>query len=498
MSTTGNAPSAGGWTPRLALSTFVMIMIYEATALGFTVVSTALPVVSKEFQTTQGGWLITGFILGGAISCPVVAKLADLYGKRHVMACCLMVGLLGAILATAAPTFGVLIAGRSLQGVVIAAAFLTYSLMRDVFPIKILPMASALSMTGIGFFSIGAPFLIGWLLDSFGWRVLFGLDVVWIAILAPLLIATTRESPVRYRSRIDWLGALLFGFGLSIVLAGVSLGSTWGWLTFRTLGCILLGLLLLGGFALRSLTVFEPIVNLRMVAGRAILLVVVTSVASQSMAGVYASMSAIIAQTPRAAGGDYGLGLTALQYGLLSAPQALFMVLGGLVVGRMTNRWGGAALMNVGMVVMIGAAVLIGFANGTYAGMLAGGVVFGFAMGLTFGAVPSLVMSATTPENQASIAGMVQVCYNTGGAVTPVILFVLLGNYVAFSADGFVVYSAAGFATGGIFMIVVLVVALVLALTVLRRRRDQSMITEDVQAVPVGAVAGDPTGPGAR
>ncbi|MFD0661744.1 hypothetical protein [Thermocatellispora tengchongensis] len=53
MSTTNTAAEAGGWTPRLVLSTVTMVMIMEGTALGYGLVNTALPAITTHFKTDQ-------------------------------------------------------------------------------------------------------------------------------------------------------------------------------------------------------------------------------------------------------------------------------------------------------------------------------------------------------------------------------------------------------------------------------------------------------------
>jgi len=480
MSTTGTGTTTEGWTLQRALSTFAMVMIIEATALGFTIVSIALPQITQHFQTAQGGWLITGFVLAGAVLCPLVGKLADVYGKRRLMVVCLLVGFVGAVLATVAPTFGILILARLLQGAVLPTMFLSYSLMRDVFPVRILPLATAISMTGMGVFSVIMPFVVGRLLDGLGFRALFAFDIVWIAVLTPVLILTTPESSVRNRTKIDFLGGGLLGIGLGVLLLGVSMGSTWGWGSPATLGSIAAGVAMLVAFVLRALNYSAPIVDLRLFASRAVLLAAVTAAATYSMTGVYSSMAAIIAQTPREVGGDYGLGLSAFQFGLLAAPQALLMVLGGVVVGKLINRIGAANLMYLGLSLLIVAGLLIGFNHGSWPALMTAGMVMGLGTGLSYGAVPALVISATTAKNQASIASMVQVTYSSFSSITPVVLFMILGSYVTFASDGFVVYSSAAFETGGLYMVGVLVVLLLLGATVLRRHREDTMLREPV------------------
>lgn len=470
MNITARSAGGGGWTPSLVLSTIVMMMICEASALGYIIVSTGLPAITAEFQTTQGGWLLTAYILAGGVVGPLAGKLADIYGKRRMMLVVLGIALVGAVLATWAPTFTVLIVGRFLQGTVTAATFLVYSLMRDVFPKRILPLAISISITGVGVFSVGTPFLVGWLLDSYGWRGLFTFDIFWIAALAPLLILTTKESPVRVPSKVDFLGAGLLGAGVALVLIAVSNAPTNGWVSLFTIGLGGLGLVLVAAFAVVSLRRAEPLVDLRVFTRKPVLLAAITAGCAYGMAAAYSSVVPLLAMIPRAAGGDYGLGLTAMGYSVISAPSALLIVLGGAMVGTLVVRVGGVRLMTTGLLLMGAAGVLASFRHDTVADLLISGLVFGLGSGLCYGSVPNLVVAATPADKQGSIAGMVSVVQGTLASIAPVVLFVILATGATPLPGGRFVYTSTAIQYGLWFMAGIAVIAVLLISTVLRSR----------------------------
>lgn len=468
MSNSARLTTGAGWSPPLVLSTIVMVAILEATALGYTIVTTALPAITTDFRTTQGGWLLTAYILAGAVLSPLCGKLADVYGKRRVMLGALGVGLIGAVIAATAPTFEILVLGRALQGTVIATMFLTYSLMRDVYPPKVLPMAASISTTGVGLFSIGMPFLVGWLLDTWGWRGLFAFDILWILLLGPLLVLTTPESPVRVRSRVDYLGAVMLGGGLAAVLSAVSLARTLP--ATATLALVVIGVVLLVVFARVALRRREPLVDLRVFARKPVLLAAVTAASTYAASAVFASVSPLVSMTPRTAGGDYGLGLSAFGYSAVSAPQALLTVLGGMAVGLLIGRAGGHRLMTLGLLLMAGGALLASFWHDTVFQMAAAAVIVGLGTGLCYGAIPNLVIAATPADQQGSIAGMVQVFQGSFASAAPVVLFVILAAGARPTPAGGFVYSSAVMQQGLWFMVAVALTGAVLAMTVLRSR----------------------------
>jgi MFS family permease len=472
MNATERPTTEAGWSPPLVLSTIVMIAILEATALGYTIVTTALPAITTEFRSTQGGWLLTAYILAGAVCSPLAGKLADVYGKRRIMLGALGVGLVGAVVATTAPTFEVLIVGRALQGVVISTMFLTYSLMRDVYPPKVLPLAASISTTGVGIFSVGMPFLVGWLLDTWGWRGLFGFDVLWILVLGPLLVLTTAESPVRVRSRVDYLGGALLAVGIAAVLGAVSLARTLP--GAATLGLLVVGVVLLAVFARLSLRRAEPLVDLRVFTRRPVLLAAVTAAAAYAATAVSASVAPILALTPQAAGGDYGLGLSAFGYSAVSAPQALMIVLGGLVVGTVIGRTGGLRLMTTGLVLLAAGGVLMALFHESVLQMALAAVVIGAGTGLCYGCIPNLVVAATPVDQQGSIASMVQVFQSSLASAAPVVLFVILAAGARPTPAGGFVYSNAVLQQGLWFMAGLALLGALLAVTVLRSRASES------------------------
>ncbi|MFD8816660.1 MFS transporter [Streptomyces sp. NPDC059627] len=67
------------------MSSIAMVMVVELVALSYTMTSTALPSITRHFRTDHGGWLLTCYMLTGAVVSPLLGKPADLYGKRRVL-----------------------------------------------------------------------------------------------------------------------------------------------------------------------------------------------------------------------------------------------------------------------------------------------------------------------------------------------------------------------------------------------------------------------------
>lgn len=151
---TSSEPIPQKWTPRLVVSLLSIVLMLEMLAISYIMIATALPSIAKHYQTTQGAWLLTSFLLFGAVVAPLVGKLADVCGKRLMLLVCVFGAAVGSLVSAIAPTYGVLLAGRALTGLLVPCLFLSYSLIRDVFPPKTIPLAVSIATSGMGVIAI--------------------------------------------------------------------------------------------------------------------------------------------------------------------------------------------------------------------------------------------------------------------------------------------------------------------------------------------------------
>ena len=139
------------------------------------------------------------------------------------------VATLGALLVATANSYAMVLVGRALEGTLLALIPLVYSLMRDIFPRRILAFSVTIAASGVGIVTICGPFIAGYLVDNHGWQSVFWFLFVEQLVGLIAILFVIPESPVRQRVRLDWAGAILLGGGLGVILLGVSQGSAWGW-----------------------------------------------------------------------------------------------------------------------------------------------------------------------------------------------------------------------------------------------------------------------------
>ncbi len=189
----------------------------------FAMVSVALPDIIEDLDAPLRwvGWVITIFTLAQAVSMPIVGKLSDELGRRTVFAGGLATFAIASLICTLAPNVYVLIVARAVQGMAGGSLLPSaYGVIGDAFGENSRDRAQAIGLLS-SVFPMGViigPNLGGVIVDNFGWRWTFAINVpsgLTIAAAALLLLPAGRRTPSR---RIDFLGAGLLSMAVAALI----------------------------------------------------------------------------------------------------------------------------------------------------------------------------------------------------------------------------------------------------------------------------------------
>ncbi|WP_158289211.1 MFS transporter [Rhodococcus sp. SMB37] len=434
------------WTPRLVTILIVLILVSEIIPVSAVLAGTALPTISAEYATTQAGWTMTIAFLTASIAMPLVGKLADMYGKKRLLMVVLAITVVGSLLSAVASSFPMFLLGRALQGAIFSVAFLCYSLIRDVFPEKIVPFAVSVTVTGTGIVVVLQPFLAGWLIDNHGVSGAFWFVTVLTAVLAGAALLMVPESPVRSSdSRPDLMGALLLGSSVAAVLVAVSSAPQWGWTSAGTLGLLAVGCALFAAWIVQAGHAPEPLVDLRKLRRPALLYTVLASGLVYGVGTTTSSILAIMAMTPREAGGDYGFGMTASEFAIFGVINGIGIVGGGLIVGLTVRRHGAKVHMVAAAVAIAVGALTMGLGRGDELLVLTATALAHLGVGLAGAAIPNLVIAAVPPDHQVVSASLTEVSRTLMAGIGTTVVFVVLNANIQAMAGGRPVYEGIGF-----------------------------------------------------
>lgn len=420
-----------------------------ASSLTQTLVIPLISSLPEIFSTsaTNTSWIITVTLLTGAVSIPVLGRLADIFGKRRIILCALVPLLLGSVLCAVSSGISVMLVGRALQGVANGITPLGISLLHDVLPAGRVGRAVALmsSSMGIGG-ALGLP-LAAAVAQFADWRVLFWTMAAVSALILVLVRVVVPTDPPRGRAgRFDPAGAVLLGGGLVSLLLFISKGSTWGWTSLPVLAAAVSALVLLVSWVLWELHCGHALVDLRQMKRPVVLM---TNTASVFIGFAMYSQSLIVPQVlqlPTSTG--YGLGQSMLGMGLWMAPTGLAMMAVSGPGARLSARFGARTTLMTGALVMAAGYAAASLLMGSLWGVAVSAAVISAGVGLAFGAMPALIMGAVPADQKAASNAFNALMRSIGVSVSSAVIAVILSTMSVQTQTHATVPTATGFRVG--------------------------------------------------
>ena len=307
----------------------ILTLAGAAFALQQTMVFPAL----RTFQDACGSttawttWVLTGFLVSGAVLTPILGRLGDQFGKERLLLISLGLFLAGCLGAAFAWNLWSLIAFRVVSGAGGALFPLSFAIIRDEFPpekVKVgIGLLSAVWGVGGGFGIV----LSGLIVDNFTWRYLFLLGSIPVALSLVLVHRYVPESPIRSPSKVDVPGALLLSGGLISLMLALTEGAHWGWGSPPLVGMLALAAALFVLWGVVESRSSSPMVDLNMLAHRPILLTnIATLISGFALFSCFVLVPAFVETDPEQ---GYGFGASATKAGLYLLPSSLAMLVAG-------------------------------------------------------------------------------------------------------------------------------------------------------------------------
>jgi len=384
-------------------SPYVILLIcglpFLMETLDGTVVNVALPSIAKELHSSLQSlqWIVSAYILVIASTVIMAGMLADRFGRRRILLIGVVVFTVGSIFCSTVTSEEMLIGMRAFQA--IGAAMIspaTMSIVTNVFTGT--RRATALGWWSV-FGSVGlaiGPLIGGLLVQSFGWRSIFWVNVVPGIAAIILLLVFVPESRATRPKPFDPIGqVLLITFVVPLVFVVIET-SRLGWTSPFIIGAAAVAVVSLIGLFLYERPKPEALIPVDLFANAAFRTAILTLMCGVLAAGATMFTASLFLQNYR--------GLTALEAGLFTMPMAVASMVAALLASklvakgqsRMVLLFAGATIAVAGLVFWITADGIVWF-------ML---IAF-FVMGVGFGALNdpvNVTAISQLPDEKAGLA----------------------------------------------------------------------------------------------
>ena len=411
------------------MSLVVVCLAQLMIVLDTTIVNVALPAIQRDLHFTQGNltWVINAFLVTFGSFLLLAGRLGDLLGRRRVF-------LLGVVVFTAAsaacglaPSAGVLIAARFVQGIGAALqASVILAIIVTEFP---QPTERARAMGAYVFVAVAGGslglLLGGVLTQALNWHWIFFVNLpIGAATFAMGRSLIPHDTGLGIHHGIDWVGSALVTLSLMGGVYAIVQATNHGWGSWQVLGFGAVAAALMAAFIAVESRIENPIMPLRILRLRG--LVGSSVVRGFVVTGMYSTFFLGTLYL------EHVLGFSALQTGLAFLPWTVTVGILSLgVTARLVRRFGPMRVLISGMVSVIAGLALMSSA-GTHTAFFPT-VFFGyFAVGLGIGTafLPLLTIAmADVPAADAGLgSGIVNVSQQIAGALGLAVLGTIATN----------------------------------------------------------------------
>ncbi len=386
--------------------------------LDTSIASVALPYIAGSVSATndEATWVLTSYLVANAIVLPASSWFGLRFGRKRFLLTCIVIFTASSFLCGAAPSLGILLLARAVQGAGGGALQpISQAILLESFPPQKRGLAMAVFALGVVVAPVLGPTFGGWLTDTYSWRWAFYINIP-IGILAMFLIMRYVEDPPYIKNakpgRIDlwglgllaiwlgalqiildkgqeddWFGAVWIRWAAVILVVSFVLFLVWEWFGSKPLvdlrifknrnfaiGCLLIGLF---GASIYGMITLLPLFY-------------------QELMG-YTAQVAGIAVSPRGLGAICAMPIIGI---LTSRMDTRYLIASGFALFGVCSLWFGEVNLGIGPWSFLWAIVLSGFGSG-----------------MVFVPLSTTTMGTLSNEQIGNASGLYNLLRNVGGSI---------------------------------------------------------------------------------
>ena len=410
-------------------------------------------------------WLIMGYNIITAVILLTLGRLSDIFGRTRLFNLGFVIFTVGSILLFLTPSKGdtgalELIVFRLVQG--LGSAFLfanSTAILTDAFPQH--ERGKALGLNQVA--ALGGSFIgliLGGILAIYNWRLIFLVSVP-IGILGTVWsLLKLQDHSVRDKNqKIDYVGNIVFGVGITILLLGLTYGllppssgtGTMDWSSPWVISSLVGGAFLLFLFPFVERKVKQPMFKLSLFKIRAFAFGNIASLLASLGRGGVMFMLIILLQgiwLPIHLAANIPYIDIPFWAGIYMVPMTLGFLTMGPLGGALSDRYGARGIATIGMVIVAGAFIILTFFSANFSYIPFGATLYmmGFGSGMFAAPNTAAIMNSVAPDNRGVASGMVATVRNVAQTASLGIFFTIVIFALSTNLPG---YFSAALTTAG-------------------------------------------------
>jgi MFS family permease len=414
----------------------------------------SLPTIISEFNLSYSlsPWILTTYLIVGAVMTPVTSSLAEIHGKRKILLAVMGVYAVGVTVGGLTTDFYSFIIARGMQGVGMSMFPIAFSVIREQFPKSRLAIGQGVITSMFACGSILGLLIGATIAEYSGWRTTF-LSILPVAILLPIVVwkfarigevhsdwmtmtttTTTTTSPQQQsgssdkKKSLDLFGAATLAATITFFLLSLTFIETRATGSNSTQSISQLAILSVGciaafvAFLVAERRAIHPLIDLKLLQNKILLFTnIMMIILGFSMFMVFQTIP-ILAESPPPAGFGYSITGTAA----IQLPFSIILLIFGPTSGYIVSKLGSIRPVIMGYAInAFGFFMLATFHSQPWMVSVALAII---STGLSLGSVGlmNIVLLATPYKNMVTSIGMTSLLRIIGSSVGPAVAGVLM------------------------------------------------------------------------
>jgi EmrB/QacA subfamily drug resistance transporter len=422
------AESAAGKAPP-AHAALVLTACILASSLAFvdgSVVNVGLPAIGQSLNGDPEGlqWVINAYLLPLSARLLLGGAVGDRFGRRRTLIFGVVLFGVSSALCAAAPNLAWLLAARALQGngaallLPSSLAILGNSCSGEARGRAVGTWSAASAIGG----AIG-PVLDGWLIDAFGWREIFVLNIPLAIGAAGLALVYIRDPVRNEQTPIDLAGALLAAVSLGLLTWGLTVGAGRGGWSTEAIATLVAGVVLFAVFLRvewrRGNKAMMPLGLFR--SSDFVGLSILTLLLYGALGGLFILVPYVLIQ---------GAGFSGTAAGAALLPLPLILAATSRAMGGLSSRIGSRLPLTFGPVIVAAGVLLLlllDSGSGYWHGVLPAILVVALGMAGAVAPLTTAVLASVDARHTGTASGLNSALARLGGLIATA----LIGSVIA-------------------------------------------------------------------